>query len=236
MARAYIALGGNVGDARAAIAQAIRRFCDGEEVTLLARSSDYRTPPWGVTDQPPFVNACIAIDTRLDPRALLARAQQVESACGRDRTRERRWGPRPLDIDMGEVLKQMNIETEFDAVRRQPIFLGGPVQTERGFVIHKPHGAWDVTLKVSDELGVTSSRDILEAIARGEGPAHSLVALGYAGWGPGQIEREIGENAWINVDADDRVLFDTPSEQRWEAAAALNGVDIHRVSTHSGRA
>lgn len=100
MARAYIALGGNVGDARATIAQAIRRFCDGEEVTLLARSSDYRTPPWGVTDQPPFVNACIAIDTRLDPRALLARAQQVESACGRDRTRERRWGPRPLDIDI----------------------------------------------------------------------------------------------------------------------------------------
>jgi putative transcriptional regulator len=143
---------------------------------------------------------------------------------------------RPLDIDMGEVLKQMNIETEFDAVRRQPIFLGGPVQTERGFVIHKPHGAWDVTLKVTDELGVTSSRDILEAIARGEGPEQSLIALGYAGWGPGQIEREIGENSWINVDADERILFGTPSEQRWEAAAALSGVDVHRLSTHFGRA
>jgi putative transcriptional regulator len=143
---------------------------------------------------------------------------------------------RPLDIDMGEVLKQMNIETGIDAVRLQPIFLGGPVQTERGFVIHRPHGDWDVTLKVTDELGVTSSRDILEAIARGEGPEQSLVALGYAGWGPGQLERELGENAWINVDTDDRILFETPSEQRWEAAAALSGVDVHRLSTHFGRA
>lgn len=143
---------------------------------------------------------------------------------------------RRLDIEMGEVLHQMNIPTEIEAVRRQPIFLGGPVQTERGFVIHKPHGEWDVTLKVTNDLGVTSSRDILEAIARGKGPEHSLVALGYAGWGPGQIEREIGENAWINVDADDRILFETPSEQCWEAAAALSGVDIHRLSTHFGRA
>lgn len=100
MPQAYVALGGNIGDARATIAQAIRQFCDGRDVTLLARSADYRTPPWGVTDQPPFVNACIAVDTRLDPQALLARAQAVEAALGRDRSRERRWGPRPLDIDL----------------------------------------------------------------------------------------------------------------------------------------
>ncbi len=143
---------------------------------------------------------------------------------------------RPLDIDMGEVLKQMKIETDLPAVRRLPIFLGGPVQTERGFVIHRPHGDWEVTLKVTDELGVTSSRDILEAIARGEGPERSLVALGYAGWGPGQLERKLGENAWINADADDRILFDTPSMQRWEAAAALSGVDVHRLSSHFGHA
>jgi putative transcriptional regulator len=143
---------------------------------------------------------------------------------------------RRLDLDMGNVLKQMNIETRIDAVRQLPIYLGGPVQTERGFVIHKPHGDWDVTLKVTDELGVTSSRDILEAIAAGEGPSHCLVALGYAGWGPEQLEQEISENTWINVTADDRILFDTPPEQRWEAAAALSGVDVNRLSSHFGHA
>lgn len=143
---------------------------------------------------------------------------------------------RRLDIEMGDVLKQMGIETQIAAVRSQPIFLGGPVQNERGFVIHKPHGHWDVTLKVTDELGVTSSRDILEAIAAGEGPGQCLVALGYAGWGPGQLEQEIGENTWLNVTADDRVLFDTPPEQRWEAAAALSGVDMNRLSSHFGHA
>jgi putative transcriptional regulator len=143
---------------------------------------------------------------------------------------------RPLDIKMGDVLSQMNISTRSDEVRRQPIFLGGPVQCERGFVLHKPHGSWEITLKITDEIGVTSSRDILEAIAAGEGPSFSLVALGYAGWGPGQLEREMSENAWLNVPADDRVVFHTAYEQRWEAAAALSGVDIHRLSGQIGHA
>jgi putative transcriptional regulator len=143
---------------------------------------------------------------------------------------------RPLDISLGEVLSQMHIETSIDAVIRQPIFLGGPVQCERGFVIHKPHGSWEATLKVTDEIAVTSSRDILEAIAAGRGPKHCLVALGYAGWGPGQLEREMKENAWLNVGADDRIFFEVPYEQRWEAAAALSGVDLHRISSHIGHA
>jgi 2-amino-4-hydroxy-6-hydroxymethyldihydropteridine diphosphokinase len=100
MAEALLALGGNVGDARATLARAVDALCDGTETRLVARSSDYLTPPWGVTDQPPFVNACIAVETMLSPQALLARAQAVERACGRDRSREQRWGPRPLDIDM----------------------------------------------------------------------------------------------------------------------------------------
>lgn len=100
MPRAFVAFGGNVGDARAAIAGAIAAFCDGTHVTLLARSSDYRTPPWGVTDQSPFINACIAVDTRLTPRGLLDRAHEVERSFGRDRHRETRWGPRTLDIDI----------------------------------------------------------------------------------------------------------------------------------------
>ncbi len=100
MAEAFVALGGNVGDVRSTFCQAIVLFCDGTEVRLTARSSDYRTPPWGVTDQPPFVNAVIGIATSLSPHELLARAEQCERALGRDRTREHRWGPRSIDIDL----------------------------------------------------------------------------------------------------------------------------------------
>jgi 2-amino-4-hydroxy-6-hydroxymethyldihydropteridine diphosphokinase len=100
MAEAFIALGGNVGDAQATVDRAIAMFCDGKVVRLLARSSDYRTPPWGVEDQPPFINLCIAVTTTLPPRDLLARGLEVERAFGRDRAKEQRWGPRPLDIDL----------------------------------------------------------------------------------------------------------------------------------------
>ena len=100
MAEALLSLGGNVGDVRATLDRAIAMLCDGSDVRLLARSSDYRTPPWGVADQPPFVNLCIAVDTSLTPQALLARAQSVERVLGRDRSDERRWGPRAVDIDL----------------------------------------------------------------------------------------------------------------------------------------
>jgi len=100
MAEAFVALGGNVGDVRSTFRRAIALFCDGIAVRLTARSSDYRTPPWGVTDQPPFVNAAIAVTTSLPPHDLLARAKECERALGRDRTRERRWGPRSIDIDL----------------------------------------------------------------------------------------------------------------------------------------
>jgi 2-amino-4-hydroxy-6-hydroxymethyldihydropteridine diphosphokinase len=100
MAEALISLGGNVGDVRNTLDRAVAMLCDGREVRLLARSSDYRTPPWGVPDQPPFINLCIAVATSLVPRDLLARAQGVERALGRDRAGERRWGPRPVDIDL----------------------------------------------------------------------------------------------------------------------------------------
>jgi 2-amino-4-hydroxy-6-hydroxymethyldihydropteridine diphosphokinase len=100
MAEAFIALGGNVGDVRSTFDQAIAMLCNGALVRLTARSSDYRTPPWGITDQPPFVNAVIAVATTLTPHALLARAQECERALGRDRTNERRWGPRTIDLDL----------------------------------------------------------------------------------------------------------------------------------------
>lgn len=100
MAEAFVALGGNVGDVRSTFRRAIALLCDGSAVRLTARSSDYRTPPWGITDQPPFVNAIIDITTSLSPHELLARAEQCERALGRDRSRERRWGPRSIDIDL----------------------------------------------------------------------------------------------------------------------------------------
>jgi 2-amino-4-hydroxy-6-hydroxymethyldihydropteridine diphosphokinase len=99
MGEALVAFGGNVGDARGTIARAIAEFCTGP-VRLMARSSDYLTPPWGVTDQPPFINACIAVITDLTPYALLARARDIETKFGRDRKNEHRWGPRPIDIDL----------------------------------------------------------------------------------------------------------------------------------------
>lgn len=100
MPRAFVAFGGNVGDARDTIARGIAQFCDGDRVRLIARSSDYKTPPWGKTDQAAFINACIAIDTALTPLGLLDRAHEIERAFGRDRHKEEHWGPRSLDIDL----------------------------------------------------------------------------------------------------------------------------------------
>jgi 2-amino-4-hydroxy-6-hydroxymethyldihydropteridine diphosphokinase len=100
MAEAWLALGGNIGDARANIARAIAMLCDGALVRLVARSSDYRTPPWGLTNQPDFVNAAVEVETSLSPHQLLSRAQACERALGRDRAKERRWGPRLIDIDV----------------------------------------------------------------------------------------------------------------------------------------
>jgi 2-amino-4-hydroxy-6-hydroxymethyldihydropteridine diphosphokinase len=100
VAEALIALGGNIGDVRLTFDRALAKLCDGADVRLVARSSDYATPPWGVEDQPPFVNCCAAIETRLAPHALLARTQEVERVFGRERPKEQRWGPRTLDIDL----------------------------------------------------------------------------------------------------------------------------------------
>jgi 2-amino-4-hydroxy-6-hydroxymethyldihydropteridine diphosphokinase len=126
-AAALIAFGGNVGDVRDTLQQAIDRFCDGRDVRLTARSSDYRTPPWGVEDQPPFVNCAIAVATVLSPQALLARAQEIERAFGRDRTRETRWGPRTLDIDL--------IDYGGAAVSTTGLTLPHPRALERAFVL-----------------------------------------------------------------------------------------------------
>jgi 2-amino-4-hydroxy-6-hydroxymethyldihydropteridine diphosphokinase len=124
---ALLALGGNVGDVRRNFERAIAMLCDGGAVRLVARSSDYRTPPWGVTDQPPFINAVIAVATSLSPQALLTRALDIERALGRDRSRERRWGPRTVDIDL--------LAYDDVAVAEPGLFLPHLRMFERAFVL-----------------------------------------------------------------------------------------------------
>lgn len=143
---------------------------------------------------------------------------------------------RPMNLNLRELLQHMDLEPVNDDIGNQPIYLGGPVQQERGFVLHRPLGEWEATLKVSDHIGITSSRDILGAIAAGEGPEDSLIALGYAGWGAGQLEQEMAANAWLSGPADEHIVFDLPHEKRWEAAAASLGVDLNLLSMDAGHA
>jgi len=143
---------------------------------------------------------------------------------------------RPLDIGLGEILNQMDIENDDSDVKQQHVYLGGPVQNERGFIIHKPHGDEEETLIISDNLAVSSSREMLISIVANKGPEKTLVALGYAGWTAGQLEKELAENAWISTPASEDIIFDTPDAERWKAAAASAGVDLSRLSSDVGHA
>ena len=137
---------------------------------------------------------------------------------------------------LGDVLAQMNLKTEHSHIGDAPVLIGGPVAPERGFVLHAPHGDWESSFRISARICVTTSRDILVAIAEGRGPEEVLVTLGYSGWNQGQIETELKENAWLTAPADERILFSTPLEQRWEAAAGLVGVDIASLTDYAGHA
>lgn len=141
---------------------------------------------------------------------------------------------RPTTMKLGEILEQMDIKTQSESVQDLPVFYGGPVQPDRGFVVHQPSGTWDSSLMVSDSMALTTSRDILEAIATGSGPHKSLIALGYAGWGEGQLEREIVENAWLNAPASQSIIFDVPATDRWKSAADLMGIDLNLLSPQAG--
>ena len=141
---------------------------------------------------------------------------------------------RPLEMQLNEILETMGIPLEDESAGNIPVYWGGPVQPERGFVIHSPVGHWQGTLAVSDDIGLTTSRDILEAIACGRGPEKLLLALGYAGWGEGQLEAEILQNAWLNGPASAEIMFDLAPGLRWRAAAALMGVDLDLLSSQAG--
>jgi putative transcriptional regulator len=138
---------------------------------------------------------------------------------------------------LGDVLAQMKLPCEDPEIADHAVLIGGPVQQERGFVLHREHGHWDSSYRIDEEWSVTTSRDILVAMARGDGPRRAVVTLGYAGWEAGQLEQEVMENAWLNSEADERIIFETPIEERWFAATRKMGVrDPSQLTGYAGHA
>ncbi|MBD8525574.1 YqgE/AlgH family protein [Pseudomarimonas arenosa] len=141
------------------------------------------------------------------------------------------------DFTLGDILNQMNIKTEDADLSATPVLAGGPVQPERGFVLHtETEQTWDSSFQISPHLWLTTSRDILIAMAEGKGPAQAVVALGYAGWTAGQLEDELQDDAWLTVPAAAQIVFDTDLDQRWTAAARLIGIDLSLLTSYSGHA
>jgi putative transcriptional regulator len=143
---------------------------------------------------------------------------------------------RPLDMTLSALLAQVNLSNTGSALQKSPVHFGGPVQVDRGFVLHQPVGEWQSTLSVNGRVGLTTSKDILAAVGGGEGPSKLLVTLGYAGWAPGQLENELSQNAWLSVQAAPEIIFDIPSEERLPAAMQLLGIDYASLSEQAGHA
>ena len=143
---------------------------------------------------------------------------------------------RPIDMTLAALFERLNLEAGARGLAETPVYFGGPVQTDRGFVLHMPLGSWSSTLAVHDRLGLTTSRDILEAVSHGAGPARMLLTLGYSGWAAGQLEHELKQNAWLTVAAQDRIIFDLAAEERLPAAMGLLGVSYATLSDEAGHA
>ncbi len=143
---------------------------------------------------------------------------------------------RPLDMTLSALLSQVDVSHAAPMLQKMPVHFGGPVQVDRGFVLHQPVGEWQSTLAVNGRIGLTTSKDVLVAVGNGEGPAKLLVTLGYAGWAPGQLENELAQNAWLTVQAAPEVIFDLPCEERLPAAMQLLGIDFARLSEQVGHA
>jgi putative transcriptional regulator len=143
---------------------------------------------------------------------------------------------RPIDLTIASLFAQVDIKLDNPTLGSESAMFGGPVLMDRGFVLHQPLGEWSSTLKIADEFGLTTSKDILEAIANGSGPRRVLVTLGYAGWGPGQLEDELSRNGWISVEANPKLVFDLPAQDRLGAAMALLGLNYGNLSDVAGHA
>ena len=143
---------------------------------------------------------------------------------------------RPIDMKMAELFEKIELPLEAQSMAGLPVYFGGPVQLDRGFVLHRPLGAWQSTLPVNGEIGLTSSRDVLAAVGSAGLPAEILVTLGYAGWDAGQLESELASNSWLTVPARPEILFELPPEERLAAAMQKLGISFSQLSDVAGHA
>jgi len=143
---------------------------------------------------------------------------------------------RPIEMKLDDLLEQIGISVTTEQIGRSAVHFGGPVQVDRGFVLHQPVGQWQSTIAINGDTGLTTSKDILDATAHGEGPHKMLITLGYAGWSAGQLEQELSLNAWLTVPALDTIIFDLPAEQKRNAAMSLLGVDLASLAEVAGHA
>ena len=143
---------------------------------------------------------------------------------------------RPLELKLAGLFEQLDVKDPDPQAADRPVLMGGPVGPERGFVLHDPGDTYENSLEVSNDIHLTLSRDVIDAMATGAGPRKSLVALGYAGWEPGQLENEMLANSWLSVPATSEIVFDTPFDDRWMSAARLLGIDISQISPDAGHA
>lgn len=147
---------------------------------------------------------------------------------------------RPIDIKLRNLFEKVDLSLERDDLAELPVYFGGPVQTERGFVLHErldeDGGHYSSSLQIPGGLEMTTSKDVLEALSNGAGPKKVFITLGYSGWGAGQLEDEMGRNSWINVGAQPEIIFDTPVEQRYDKALSLLGIDARMLSQEAGHA
>lgn len=147
---------------------------------------------------------------------------------------------RPIDIDLKHLFEKVDLSLDRPDLATSPVYFGGPVQTERGFVLHESldeeGGHYNSTLKIADGMEMTTSRDVLEALSNGAGPRKVFITLGYSGWGAGQLEEELARNGWLTVDAQPDIIFDTPVEQRYDKALSLLGIDRNFLMGEAGHA
>jgi putative transcriptional regulator len=145
---------------------------------------------------------------------------------------------RPTELTVNRLFEKIDLKLEIELIGRAPVYYGGPVQTDRGFVLHTPSGKDNFTssLQVDETLSLTTSKDVLEAMSRGQGPLQTLITLGYSGWDKGQLENEIAQNAWLTVKADANIIFNVAAEERFARAMQLLGVDPTRIMPGSGHA
>lgn len=142
----------------------------------------------------------------------------------------------PTDQNLDEIFDQLNIQCDDENIRNQPLYIGGPVQLEQGFILHREAGNWQKTVEIATDIHLTSSIDILQAIAVGKGPEDYLVMLGFSGWSSGQLESELQDNAWLTTTANSDLLFHQKADDKWQVAFDTLGFDISKLSPVSGNA